>query len=412
MIAATVAFLAVADTTVEETTTPAIKRITLNKRPQMTIADRIAMERSVKVGFTANGEPDSIVINDYQDAQYYGPVSIGTPPQQLEVIYDTGSSNLWGSDIKPGWFSSHHAYFHDKSSTYKANNSIFHIRYGSGPVSGFYSRDTVAFGDVSVDDYLFAEVNNTKGLGMAFKIGKFDGICGMGWYDISVDHVQTPLQALVASGKLAESVFAFYLGSGGAKGELLLGGVDPAHYTGDFTYVPLMDTVPGKVGYWALGMDDITISGTSVTSVRKAIVDSGTSLLAAPSEDIKKIAEAVGAHTLLPIPPFNREYFINCTTPGPDIVIKLGGEEFVLTKEDYIIKDGPKCLFAMTGLDVPAPAGPLYILGDVFMRAHYVKFDVGKRRLGFAKIVKGVEVQGEGSEKTLRQENAELRAAA
>ena len=35
---------------------------------------------------------------------------------------------------------------------------------------------------------------------------------------------------------------------------------------------------------------------------------------------------------------------------------------------------------------MPAPAGPLYILGDVFMRAHYVKFDVGQKRLGFAKV--------------------------
>ena len=120
--------------------------------------------------------------------------------------------------------------------------------------------------------------------------------------------------------------------------------------------------------------------------MRKAIVDSGTSLLAAPSADIKAIAKLVGAHTVLPIPPFNKEYMINCTAPGPDIVIKLGGMSYTLTKEDYTINDAGQCLFAMTGLDVPPPAGPLYILGDVFMRAHYVKFDVGQKRLGFAKI--------------------------
>merc|ERR1719281_1799079 len=99
-----------------------------------------------------------------------------------------------------------------------------------------------------------------------------------------------------------------------------------------------------------------------MTTVTKAIVDSGTSLLAAPKADIAKIAKAVGAHTVLPIPPFNREYMINCTSPGPDIDIHIGGQVYTITK------DGPECLFAMTGLDVPAPAGPLYILGDVFMR--------------------------------------------
>ena len=61
---------------------------------------------------------------------------------------------------------------------------------------------------------------------------------------------------------------------------------------------------------------------------------------------------------------------------------------YTLTKEEYIINDGGKCMFAMTGLDVPAPAGPLYILGDVFMRAHYVKFDVGQKRVGFAALKK------------------------
>ena len=89
---------------------------------------------------------------------------------------------------------------------------------------------------------------------------------------------------------------------------------------------------------------------------------------------------------MLPIPPFNKEYLIDCDSPGPDIEIHIGGKMYTLTKEQYIIKDAGQCLFAMTGLDVPPPAGPLYILGDVFMRAHYVKFDVGNKRLGFAKI--------------------------
>lgn len=50
-------------------------------------------------------------------------------------------------------------------------------------------------------------MNNTKGLGPAYSIGHFDGICGMGWDDISVDGVTTPLRALVESGKLAEQVW-------------------------------------------------------------------------------------------------------------------------------------------------------------------------------------------------------------
>merc|ERR1711998_331007 len=130
----------------------------------------------------------------------------------------------------------------------------------------------------------------------------------------------------------------------------------------------------------------------SVVDTNKAVMDSGTSLLALPSASIKAIAKAVGAKQVLPIPPFNKEYTIDCDTPGPDIEFVISGKSYTLKKADYVLNESGKCLLGFTGLDVPAPAGPLYILGDVFMRAHYVKFDVDNKQLGFAQIVKGVEV--------------------
>jgi len=124
----------------------------------------------------------------------------------------------------------------------------------------------------------------------------------------------------------------------------------------------------------------MTFDGKTIGSTKKAIVDSGTSLLAGPSADVKAMAAAAGAKSIAG----GKEFTIDCDAAAPDLVFNIGGKPYTLTAKDYILNVQGQCLFAMSGIDIPAPNGPLWILGDVFMRKYYVKFDHAGKQIGIA----------------------------
>jgi len=330
-----------------------------------------------------HANPTNIPISNFEDAQYYGPITIGTPPQNFKVVFDTGSSNLWVPSSNCSWIDIpcwiHNRYYQAQSSTYIANNTAFAIQYGSGSMSGYLSVDDVGIGDLVVKRQKFAQATSEPGI--AFIAAQFDGILGMGFKSISVDGVTPVWYNMLSQNLVTKPQFAFWLSKQSSTnngGELSLGAPDPAHYTGTFSYVPLTSET-----YWEFNLDKLTSGGKSYFTNIKAIADTGTSLLAGPVSVMNALNTALGA---LVIPLLNEAVFPDCTKISslPNVEITLSGKVFVLTPEQYVLNIEGTCLSGFLGIDIPAPYGPLVILGDVFIRQYYTVFDFGGKRLGFA----------------------------
>jgi len=335
---------------------------------------------------TKGQEPEPLT--NYLDAQYFGVIEIGTPPQEFTVIFDTGSSNLWipsatcpTSNIA---CQTHSKYDSTASTTAKASGTHFEIRYGTGSMEGFESIDDVSIAGITSSEQTFAEA--TEEPGITFVAAQFDGILGLGFPTISVNGITPVFNQMWEQGVLDKNQFAFYLNrdpNGEEGGELYLGGVNEARYTGDFTYHDVT-----KMGYWQIAMDAVNVVDGSSTILKscnggcQAIVDSGTSLITGPSEDIEAINKAIGA-----IPFVQGEYLVICRNipTMPNVNFVLDGTVYTLTPNDYVLQnvqsDGStQCTSGFTILDQSG----LWILGDMFMGTKYTHFKFDTRQVGFA----------------------------
>jgi len=323
---------------------------------------------------------ESEVVKDYANAQYYGVVKLGSPPQEFQVIYDTGSSNLWVPEkgcINCGYKWIHggkNKYDSDASESFVNDGSEFKIQYGSGAVSGTFVKDTVTLAtDLEVVEQEFAVVHDAKGMGIGYAFGYFDGILGLGFDELSVGGVETVFHNAIEQGILEKSMFAFYLGDE-KDGELTFGGYDEDKFVGDdLTWISL-----SEAAYWKINIDGVKMRSYSSKSTN-AIVDSGTSLIAGPTSDVKEIAESVGAKSMI-----TGQFTIDCGIIDaiPAMVWTIDGNDYIIPGKDLVLQSAGTCIFALIGMDFQEP-GPKWILGDVFMRKYYTVFDYDGKRVGF-----------------------------
>ncbi|KAG5196408.1 hypothetical protein JEQ12_011094 [Ovis aries] len=258
---------------------------------------------------------------------YVGNINIGTPPQEFQVLFDTGSSGLWVPSIycqSPSCYK-HNSFVPCNSSTFKATNKIFNTNYSSVSIKGYLVYDTVRIGNL-------VSVAQPFGLSLkefGFEDVPFDGILGLGYPRPTVTGASPIFDNLMKQGVFSEPVFAFHLSSQKENGSVVMfGGVNRDYYKGELNWVPV-----SQVGNWHIKVDSISMNGTVVACKRgcQALLDTGTGFLRGPRGPVSKIQKFIHAR------PIGREHVVSCQSVGtlPPVVFTINGIDYPVPAEAY-----------------------------------------------------------------------------
>jgi len=334
--------------------------------------------------------------------EYYGLISVGTPAQKFAVVFDTGSGNLLipGVHCKSLACRRHRRYDEAQSSSSQQLMDVprveeadsqgdddadeddalvqrrhtAKIQFGTGWMSGWYMADKICVGSIcTMADFISATRESAK----PFAPVPFDGIFGLSLPAMSEAPGFNVFQSMVEQSVLKHNLFSMYLADGeNGESEVLFGDYDASRMATKLTWLP----VTGQK-YWEVSMSDISINHKRLNLCEqgcRVAVDSGTSLIAGPS----RITDSI-----------KRRIRVRKDCQGveqlPVISFLIAGRRLDLLPQDYVeVRKSGKCKLALMTLDIPPPNGPLFILGDPFLRRYYTvydaKGDAGGPRVGFA----------------------------
>ncbi|RYO75429.1 hypothetical protein DL766_010017 [Monosporascus sp. MC13-8B] len=329
---------------------------------------------------------------------YFVNLALGTPPQQVQIHLDTGSSDLWVNT--PSSTLCMHTdepcapagtYDANSSSTYSYIGSWFNISYvdGSG-ASGDYASDTISIGDTTLEDFQF---------GIGYSSTSDQGILGIGYpvNEVQVGRAQMePYENLpakmVSAGRIQSNAYSLWLNDLDANsGNILFGGVDTERYVGPLHTLPI-EAKGGaycdfRITLTSLLLGDEVIADDAALAV---LLDSGSSLTYLPETWVRKIYRKVGAQ----YDSSNGAAYVPCALAGSSDTldftfseprISVAMDELVLNiytaygTRPTFSNGVDACLFGIA----PAGAGTK-VLGDTFLRSAYVVYDLDGNEISLA----------------------------
>ncbi|KAJ7644665.1 aspartic peptidase domain-containing protein [Roridomyces roridus] len=320
------------------------------------------------------------------DLQWYGNVSVGTPPQVFAVVFDTGSPSFEIPGTACGApCATQHKFDSSASSTFFDLDFPSTIEFGTGigvdPVVGDNWKlwleevaDVVQIADLELPlGAFFLIVNQTT----TFSPDPFDGIFGL-----------SPQSGIFDSAGY-DAVFGMFFSphSVGGAGEMTLGGVDTTKFTGDLMYSPIVDADQGS---WQIESLGISVNGQVERSLQQnltLIFDSGTSNILFE----QPVAEAIYAQISPDIKANPEEpgtYGIACSRiaslPAEIEITFAGSPNFKMTIPSSELSVGPfpgNPELCQTLINVSLGYN---LIGLSLFKHYYSVWDIAGQRMGFA----------------------------
>ncbi|KAI0410038.1 aspartic peptidase domain-containing protein [Xylaria palmicola] len=367
-----------------------------------------------KLSRRADDTVEEIITNEKMRGGYFASCTVGTPPQNVTLQLDTGSSDIWvpasnasiceqrssqSGGCSFGSFDS------ESSSSGVTVNDDFQIAYVDGSYSrGAYIAETFGIGNVELE-------NVTMGLGLDTDIAY--GLVGVGYALNEASASQTdevynnlPL-VMLSEGRINTNAYSLWLNDlDASRGNILFGGIDTDKYTGDLIRVNVeKDSRTGEFTAFTVQLtsleahsssgDDTLSSSTFPVPV---VLDSGTTFSYLPQELAEQVWQEVGA-----------DYYIigQGGSGAPLVPCSLGSNKGYFTF-GFGGKGGPAIKVVMDELvvpiassSIPFPSGPYqgedacqfgiqnitgnsFLLGDTFLRSAYVVYDLENNEIGIA----------------------------
>ncbi|SCV68470.1 BQ2448_591 [Microbotryum intermedium] len=343
----------------------------------------------------------SVTMTAFQDAEYVGTISIGTPAESHSVILDTGSADLiMAADDCTGCASTTNGYSATASSSSASTSTSFSITYGSGSASGTLVKDNVTIAGYTVDSQIFASCSKMNNI----VAGNISGLLGLGWQSLSTSGAVPLVQALANSGDLPAKVFGFRFRSYAydkltsdymAGGKMTVGGTDTSAYSGDINWV----NIDSSKTYWQIPLDAITVEGTDVgISVDDVVIDTGTTLIGAPAAAVAAIYAQISGAKAISLSGSSGYYSIPCNG-NFNVAFTFGNVSYAIPSDAFNAGQydaSGNCLGAIFSLTSGSASSGTsssslqWIIGDAFLTGVYSAFRLSSpSAVGFATLGSG-----------------------